>query len=205
MARRCKQCKEVELRPVAKCQSIIEKKGYCSVECLADHTAQKRIERERKAEAKKHREAKERVKRPSDLKQEAQKAFNAYIRYRDKDKQCISCDRSIAEIEGLDGWKVGGAWDCGHYLEVGSHPELRFDEDNAHRQCKSDNGGAGNYVKKKRSVDDQYRKRLIERIGIERVESLEGPQDKKRYRAEDYRRIRDKYKLKLKELKLTSS
>ena len=201
MARKCKQCKAVELPPAAKCSDIIEKKGFCSIACLAENQKDKRITKAKKEEAKKHREAKERVKRTSDLKTEAQKAFNAFIRYRDKDQGCISCDRSIAEIEGRDGWKVGGAWDCGHYLEVGSHPELRFNEDNAHRQCKSDNGGAGNYVKKKRSVDDRYRQKLIDRIGIERVEKLEGPQEPVRYRADDYRQIRDKYKAKLKELK----
>lgn len=201
MARKCKQCKAVELPPAAKCADIIKKKGFCSIACLAENQKDKRVAKAKKEEAKKHKEAKERVKRTSDLKSEAQKAFNAFIRYRDREQDCISCDRSIEEIEGRDGWKVGGAWDAGHYLEVGSHEELRFNEDNCHRQCKSDNGGAGNYVKKKRSVDDRYRQKLIDRIGLERVEKLEGPQEQARYRADDYRQIRDKYKAKLKELK----
>ena len=199
--RKCKQCKQVELPPAAKCSDIVEKKGYCSVECLAEQTKVKRIAAQEKKERKRHAEAKERVKRPSDLRKEAQRSFNAFIRYRDKDQPCISCDRPISEIEGRDGWKSGGAWDAGHYMEVGSHEELRFNEDNCHRQCKSDNAGAGKYIKKKRSVDDLYRKKLVERIGIERVEALENYNEPKRYRAEDYRRIRDEYKQKLKELK----
>ena len=54
MARRCKQCKEVELKPAAKCTDIVEKKGFCSVECLAAMARDKRIESETKKEKQKH-------------------------------------------------------------------------------------------------------------------------------------------------------
>lgn len=131
----------------------------------------------------------------------AQMAFNAFIRFIDRHRECISCDKPIHEIEKADGWKPGGAFDCGHYMEVGSHPELRFDEDNAHRQCKSCNAGAGNYTKKKRSVDDRYRQKLVEKISLDRVQRLEGPNEPKRYRDSDYLEIEKLYKKKLKEAK----
>lgn len=200
MARKCKYCKAVELPPAAKCTDIIEKKGYCSAKCLADHTKDKRISAQKKKEAKAHREAKERVKRSCDLKREAQTAFNAFIRARDMDKECISCDQTIDEVELDQMWKTGGAWDCGHYLTVGAHEELRFEELNAHRQCKSCNAGSGKYTKKGHTVAQRYREKLIERIGLDKVEWLEGPHEPKRYRAEDYRAIRDKYKEKKKQL-----
>lgn len=50
--------------------------------------------------------------------------FNKYIRLRDEGKPCISCDRPLI-----------GKFDAGHYLSVGSYPNLRFDEDNVHGQC----------------------------------------------------------------------
>lgn len=49
--------------------------------------------------------------------------FNKYIRLRDAGKPCISCDRPLT-----------GKFDAGHYLSVGSYPNLRFDEDNVHGQ-----------------------------------------------------------------------
>lgn len=201
MARRCKNKCGAELKPAAKCTDIIEKKGFCSAKCLVEHVRAKDKAAIAKKEAKKHKEAKERVKRTSDVKKEAQAAFNAKIRFRDRHKECASCDRTFEEIEGNDGWKVGGAWDCGHYLTVGAHEELRFHDLNAHRQCKSCNGGSGKYTKKERTVHDTYRRKLIERIGIEAVEWLEGPHEQKHYRIEDYRRIRDENRAELREMK----
>jgi hypothetical protein len=55
---------------------------------------------------------------------------------------------------------------AGHYMSVGSTPELRFNEDNVHKQCERCNSYfSGNLV--------NYRRELINRIGVERVEFLE--------------------------------
>jgi hypothetical protein len=75
-------------------------------------------------------------------KAQAQQAFNAYIRARDADLPCISC----GETNPPD--LHGGQWDCGHFKTVGANPELRFEERNAHKQCKSCNAGAGKYTAK---------------------------------------------------------
>ena len=130
----------------------------------------------------------------------AQKAFNTYIRKRDERLPCVSCYRPIHEIEQNDSWKPGGCWDCGHYITVGAAPELRFEPKNAHRQCKSCNGGSGKYTRKNSSVAKEYRIKLIERIGLIDVEWLEGPHDAKKYTVEQLKEIELFYKEKLKKL-----
>jgi len=128
----------------------------------------------------------------------AQPAFNAYIRERDAGLVCISCGRADGEIK--DNY-TGGKWDCGHFLTIGAHSELRFEELNAHKQCKSCNGGSGRFTRKNHTVSQEYRERLIQRIGLAKVEWLEGPRDAKKYTASDLIEIRKTYKAKLKELK----
>ena len=110
----------------------------------------------------------------------AQTAFNAWIRLRDAGKPCISCVNNNAV-----------QWQAGHYLTVGARPELRFDEANCHRQCSQCNQhNHGNIV--------SYRVGLISRIGLAAVESLEGPHDPLRYRAEDFKRIWTEYRERVK-------
>lgn len=157
-------------------------------------------EQEAKNAAKRDRERKMEVNPLSYWMARAQTQFNKFIRARDIGLPCVSCGATESEVESQQGWKVGGAWDCGHYLSVGSHPELRFEQDNAARQCKSCNGGSGNYSRKNHQTARDYRAELIKRIGLERVEWLEGPHEPKRYRKEDYQAIEAEYKAKLKEL-----
>lgn len=119
----------------------------------------------------------------------AQKAFNSYIRMRDHGLKCISCNNPIA----WDGEKTGGVVDCGHYLSVGARVNLRFDEDNAHAQCKKCNNFlSGNAV--------NYRINLIKRIGLERVEALESDHELKHWTKDELREIAATYKAKLKAL-----
>ena len=130
----------------------------------------------------------------SHFKKQAQQAFNTFIRTRDHDQPCISC----GETNPPD--LHGGQWDCGHYLSVGAHEELRFIESNAYRQCKSCNAGSGKYARKNQTVAQQYRQRLIERVGQEVVDWLEGPHEMTNYRKDDYIRIRDEYRAKTRAL-----
>jgi hypothetical protein len=113
----------------------------------------------------------------------AQSAVNAFIRERDKEEPCISCGR----------WDVM-SWHAGHYKSVGAHPELRFHSDNIHKQCDQCN------LHKSANLSE-YRPRLIAKIGIERVEWLEGPHEAARYTREDCQRIEAEHKSKLKELR----
>lgn len=159
-----------------------------------------RKERARQREAEKEGRARRRARRdelrPTGyFKAQAQQAFNAYIRARDADLPCISC----GETNPPD--LHGGQWDCGHFKTVGANPELRFEERNAHKQCKSCNAGAGKYTAKEATVAQQYENGLLDRYGQEYVDWLNGPHEMTNYRREDFIRIRDKYRAKLKALK----
>ena len=112
----------------------------------------------------------------------AQTAFNAFIRERDNEKPCVSCLRFHA-----------GQYHAGHYKSVGAHSALRFEETNCHRQCSvCNNYRSGNI--------GEYRSELIQRIGLEKVEWLEGPHEPKKYSCQDLKEIELHYKQKLKEL-----
>lgn len=159
----------------------------CAIRLIEKRKA-KQAERIAKQERKEIRARKEKLKTRRDYINEAQKAFNAYIRKRDEGKTCICCNNPI----GLA--SVGGSGDAGHYRSVGSAPHLRFDERNCHLQTKQCNRyGAG------RAVD--YRIGLIARIGLEAVEALEADQTPRKWSTDELRAIRDHYRAKLKELK----
>jgi len=113
---------------------------------------------------------------------EAQKAFNAYIRARDNKEPCISCQRFHE-----------GQFHAGHFKTAGGNPELRFEELNCHKQCAPCNNHLSGNV-------GEYRINLINKIGLEQVEWLEGPHELKKYTASDYKEIEMKYKKELKEL-----
>jgi hypothetical protein len=134
------------------------------------------------------REGRARLKTRGDWTGEAQRAFNQFVRLRDKDRECISCGVMNPPE------RFGGAWDCGHYRSVGAAPELRFEELNAHKQCKACNAGASKYARKGVTVTAEYRERLIQRIGLWPVGWLEGPHEPKKYTIDDLRAIRDKYR-----------
>ena len=158
----------------------------------------KQKELQAKAFRKETRQRKEAILTVSDWTKKAQVEFNRYIRQRDKDLPCISCGRHDAEIK--ESFR-GGKWDAGHFLSRGAFPELRFEPDNCHRQCKSCNGGSGRFAKKDRTVSQEYRRRLVDRIGILRVEEVERPHPAKRYRVDDLKEIHQKYKDLNKELR----
>ena len=113
--------------------------------------------------------------------QEAQAAFNAWVRARDEKLPCISCGT------------FNGKRNACHYLSVGARPELRFDAQNVHAGCERCNTFLhGNLI--------MYRLGLLERIGRAAVESLEGPHESKKYTIDDLRQIRDEYRKATKEL-----
>ena len=202
--RKCGYCGE---RKKADSMFIVGPQAFCS----RDHYIENQVKNKDKLvkkgrdiqareERKAHKERKESLKPRSKWLKEAQMWFNKFIRLRDTNKLCISCDRTIGEIEGNDGWKPGGAWDAGHYLTRGAHPELRFEELNCHKQCKSCNAGSGKFSAKSRTVGERYREKLIDKIGLPMVEWLEGPHKEKKYTIDDLKEIIVTYKAKCKEL-----
>jgi ribosomal protein L44E len=130
-----------------------------------------------------HREAKEKIKTKGDHAKEAQQAFNEFIRLRDADLPCVSCGRHHE-----------GQWHAGHFRTVGSSPELRFEPLNCHRQCAPcNNHKSGDIV--------NYRIELVNRIGQDKVDWLEGPHEPKRYTIEDLKAIKAEYRAKVREMK----
>ena len=133
---------------------------------------------------------KEKLKSRADHMRETQVVFNEFIRLRDAAHPCISCD-SVSTDDGLI---TGSRWDAGHYRSVGSCPELRFEPLNVHRQCVRCNRNlSGNAV--------EYRIRLVQRIGAEKLDWLEGPHEAQRYNVEELKAIKAKYRAMTRELK----
>lgn len=157
-----------------------------SIDCAVTVANLAKAKRERLDRAKTKQKLSDMATKP-ELTKLAQKAFNDYVRLRDYGLKCISCNNPIA----WDGEKTGGVVDCGHYLSVGARVNLRFDEDNAHAQCKKCNNFlSGNAV--------NYRIGLIKRIGLERVEALESDHELKHWSKDELREIAATYKAKLK-------
>lgn len=185
MPRRCKCKCGADLQPASKCADIIEKKGYASVECLIRHTRAKNAEKEEKKRKEKTKQLKQKL-RDEDRSywmKKAQTSFNAYIRFRDKDLPCISCGSNPNDNNLM----TGSRWDCGHYRSVGANPELRFEELNTAKQCvKCNRDLSGNVV--------NYRIGLVKRIGIDKVEWIEGPHEPKKHTIDELKEIDQKYR-----------
>ena len=114
---------------------------------------------------------------------EAQSAVNLFIRLRDADLPCISCGRHHQ-----------GQYHAGHYLSRGARPELRYVESNIHKQCQPCNVHlSGNAV--------LFRQALLQKIGLDAVEWLEGPHECRKHSIDDLKDIKQKYAAKAKELK----
>jgi len=167
----CKVCKK-QYQPLRALQFV------CSFECSYTHAKAVRVKTERKE----IKEAKVKLKTKAEWLKEAQAIFNQYIRLRDKNEPCISCQRHHA-----------GQYHSGHYRSVGAHPELRFSELNCSKQCAPCNNHlSGNIVK--------YRMNLINKIGLDQVELLESSNIPAKYTIDDAKAIKALYKLKIKGL-----
>jgi len=182
---KCKYCKEkfllseLRLKMPQVCNSCI---GLYFEE-NKEKIAKKVKDKVKQDKAKEKQKKKEALMTKSDYLKIAQKYFNQFIRLRDKGKPCISCGQ------------IRKANDAGHLFTVGSHPELRYDEDNCHLQCVACNqhqhGNIANYMIN-----------LPNRIGKERFDALLERRNKsKNYTIDDIKEIIELYKNKIKELK----
>jgi hypothetical protein len=98
----------------------------------------------------------EKTKTHSDWLQDLQKVFNTFIRLRDADLPCISCDTNMKGRKG----------DASHFYSVGSYPSLRFDENNVHLGCVQCNQHLHGNIQ-------EYKIRLPLRIGQSEYNQLE--------------------------------
>lgn len=165
------------------CKSDFEQwnslESWCSVDCAIQLIAIR--------EAKKYKQ--ETTRRRSESRagdrsyqlRKAQARCNEYIRLRDRGTPCISCGTTNGKIN------------AGHWKSIGSHPELRFNSNNIHRQCERCNTyKSGNAA--------EYRRGLIKKIGIVNVEFLEGPQQPQNLTLDDIKDVNMWYKDQIKYL-----
>lgn len=158
----------------------------CSPDCAIVHTATER----KRLDAKQTRDRKQAIKTRGEHIADTQVAFNALIRYRDRNEVCISCDTVLSTLDGTP----GGGFDAGHYRSRGSAPHLRFDKRNAHGQCKKCNRyRAGNAA--------DYRIGLIVRIGQSIVEALEAEQGRAAWTIAELLLMKAEFRAELKKMK----
>jgi nitrogen fixation protein len=156
----------------------------CAISLAAKQKAQK-LARANREERRSLRAALEKAKTRGAHLKEAQTAVNAYIRIRDANEPCISCDRPAA-------W--GGQWHASHYRAVGSNPGWRFNLWNISKSCSICNAWkSGNLT--------EYRPRLIAKIGLERVEMLERESPVRKYDIEYLTRLKRIFREKARRIK----
>ena len=162
MKRKCKICGDrFETPYLNRC--------WCSDDCLKEYKQLQYEKAREKAKSKPQKPIKVRaaIKSQSDnkravLMRELTRLFNAYIRRRDEHQPCISCGTTQSD-----------AWHAGHYKTAKAYPELRFDENNVHKQCFHCNVNLSGNI-------EGYRKGLLQRIGKVALDELEShtPQEK---------------------------
>jgi hypothetical protein len=172
--RKCKACTTV-FQPARSTQSV------CSPACAASWVATQRTKKEARAardERKSLAERRTKLKTRREWIAECQAVVNKVARLRDilAGHGCISCGAKPEQ-------KFGGTFDAGHYRSVGSAPHLRFFLPQLCGQCVRCNRDLGG-----RAVD--FRKGLIERIGIERVEEIESMQWTAKWSVEYLQRLK---------------
>ncbi len=168
---RCKNCKE-KFEPIR----FLHK--YClKDECVRAFVAETKEKMWKQTKVK----MKNELKTTSDWMKEAQKVFNQYIRLRDKNKPCVSCDS-----------KLGVKFDAGHYFSS-VHKAVTFDEDNVHGQCVACNQYKhGNLL--------NYQIGIEKRIGADRLLTLhEKAYQTRKYSADELQQLIKTYKQKIKD------
>jgi len=170
---RCKHCKE-QFKPIKFNQK------YClKPECVEVWV---RLAKEKQWQQRK-KKLKKQLKTAKDYKKEAQFWVNKYVRIRDRNDSCISCNKPLHDIK----------FDAGHFFSAGGHSLTTFDLDNIHGQCVECNRWKhGNIF--------EYQKKLIDKIGYERFQKLEKRSNGiKKWTKEELIQIIDIYKKRCKQ------
>lgn len=126
----------------------------CGLDCAISLGKSNVDKQNRKVWSKEKRILKENLKTQKDYLNDLQKVFNGFIRERDKGRPCVSC-----------GCRIDENGHASHFFAVGSHPNVRFNEDNVHLSCVECNlHRHGNLA--------EYSLRLPNRIGQDRFDML---------------------------------
>jgi hypothetical protein len=162
---------------------------FCTDKCLHEYANninnKSRLVSVGRKEVKKAFTAKKRNFKLNDIKLRRRQAvmeFNKFIRLRDVNQPCISCQRHHT-----------GQYHAGHYKPAGINSALKFNELNVHKQCAPCNNNlSGNLT--------NYRINLIIKIGLPKVEEMENNKEITSFTCEQLKAIEVKYKAKNKML-----
>jgi hypothetical protein len=148
----CKVCK-TKFTP-ARSMAVV-----CSPLCALEHSRAQSAKKAATAAAKDRKETRvklEKLKSPKQWADEAQVVVNKYVRLRDRDLGCVSCDKPPS-------WQ--GQWHASHFRSRGAASAIRFHLWNIHKSCSiCNNWKSGNL--------SEYEPRLVDRIGAEKVQWL---------------------------------
>jgi hypothetical protein len=179
---------KVRVRKCCTCRAIFAPRSMthkaCGPECAQAHAEKERARKDRKE----RQEGLQKLKTRTDYMPAAQKAVNRYVNLRDRAKPCVSCGKPA---------ELGGVRNASHFKSVGSNSGLRFHLWNIHTSCYRCNvelsGNLG-----------EYYPRLIERIGVEKVEFLRNAKRERRYEIDELQRIARIFNKKAKRLERAS-
>jgi 5-methylcytosine-specific restriction endonuclease McrA len=165
-AKVCKVCK-ADFNPMRSMQAV------CGPRCAIEHSSLTNRQAREKARRKADRKRKEAIKSRSEWAKEAQAEFNKFIRLRDSQLGCVSCGQSPNQ----------GQRHASHYRSVAAASQLRYDTWNVHASCAQCNSmKSGNVV--------EYRIRLVDKIGAERVEDIECSNEPRTFDIEYLKRVK---------------
>ena len=135
------------------------KKSECQQihkDILIDKQTKQALKNLKKIRTVEKQERKDSIKTKSDYEKDLERVFNEFIRLRDKDAPCISCDAPKGTYRLT----------AGHYFPQGSNKNIRFDEFNVHSQCWF------NCNKNQHGNLSEYLPRLIDKIGQDEFDKL---------------------------------
>jgi hypothetical protein len=110
-----------------------------------------------------------------------QQSFNKMIRALDANLECSSCGKPSGHYE----------LSAGHYLTVGSTPELRLDARNCHSQCSGCNSGQQKFHKGDNATTrTKFEATIVRRYGPELLDWLTSHHQAKHYTCDDLKALR---------------
>lgn len=151
----CKVCKCNFLAPAG-----LQRARVCGQVCALTFAKSARAKAEKVRLVKENRETKkalEKYKTPTQWEKECREIVQEIARLRDRHDGCISCHM---------GPNYGGQWHGSHFRPAGNNAAVQFHLWNIHKACAQCNLFKGGNI-------SEYRPRLVEKIGADRVAWLE--------------------------------
>lgn len=180
MTRKCRHCR-AEFTPTRPMQNA------CGIPCamaIARKAVEKKQAAQERAERRADRAKREKMKSRRAWLAECQAVVNKYVRLRDANLGCISCDRPAS-------WD--GQWHASHFRSVGAASAVRFHLWNIHKACSiCNNHKSGNL--------SEYEPRLREKIGADKVEWLRTQNQRADYPVEYLKRLKAVFSRKVRRL-----